>query len=985
MPAALTPWTNGFSLADGETIVWLGGENMVRQQLSGILEARLLPAWGDRFPLFRSMAWEGDTVYNRNRDLNFGSLEDQLRFAGATSVWLQTGVMEAMDGIEAIPHYVAALSRILDRIQSVTPRIVLITPTPYEESVFPAGPDLLSMNSALEKYVAAIVSTAESRGLPVVDLFHPFHGSPGAGSGRMTHNGIHWNENGQLMVAGEVARQLGNLEVPFEALASRDLLLRLIREKNRFWFDCWRPMNWAFAYGDRTTQLFGQPFENGRWLKEELEDFKSLIRDRESLLRQVVQGEAVSYTEPEEVQAVSADDEPAQDPQEALEAMVVRDGFSVNLFASESLGVINPTQIAWDWQGRLFVACSPTYPHIVPGAAPEDYVLVCIDSDRDGVADHSYRYADGLHMVQGLEPVHGGLYVCAGTEIRFYRDADHDGIPEGHEVVLSGFGTGDAHQLVNSISHGPDGFIWMTQGLHILSHIETVHGVSTLERSGVWRFDPSTGRLDGYFNGGRAGHNCWGVAFDDNNQAFHKTGDRPVGYYMVPGWFPIANPAEYHPTGSLFQTALKTNSIDFLGSRHLPQSLQGQAVLGGFMKHTVELYRILGDGAGFRSEQQEDLLQSSSEDFRPVDVSAGPDGAIYICDFHNRLIGHYQTSYRDAGRDHTHGRVWRISNRHQSTGSGDVPVLRPDPDVLVRLLDSDERWVRSQSSMMLKYLNPSGVIRALDRHGDTLSGSGTEAVRRWGMHALGVYRYHQAQRPALVEIMAASSSVHHRAYAARMAGFMNMPQIVENMAADSHPRVRLEALVASVHIDTNRAFRVFTEVFNRPRDRFLDYALTNAARHFHSDWQPMLKSAPAVDRPEAVRFVLSQSGKTDEPVHPGKQVYEMLCLNCHQPDGRGLGGVYPPLAGNPAVTPAAAERLISILIHGLNGPLRVGDMKFNNVMPPSGLDNQRIADVLNYIFHEFGSGDPTVITESQVETVRRSHSGRTKLFHTSEF
>jgi hypothetical protein len=156
--------------------------------------------------------------------------------------------------------------------------------------------------------------------------------------------------------------------------------------------------------------------------------------------------------------------------------------------------------------------------------------------------------------------------------------------------------------------------------------------------------------MEGFFNGAKAGHNCWGVAFDDYLQVFHKSGDRPAGYYSTPGLIAMKDPDEYHPVGALFDTNPKTTSIDFIGTKALPDDLQGCALIGGYFGGVVERHRLEDEGSGFKSTQLPKLLTSRDGSFRPVDVSVGPDGAIYLCDWFNPLIGHYQTSYADAKR-----------------------------------------------------------------------------------------------------------------------------------------------------------------------------------------------------------------------------------------------------------------------------------------------------------------------------------------------
>ena len=116
--------------------------------------------------------------------------------------------------------------------------------------------------------------------------------------------------------------------------------------------------------------------------------------------------------------------------------------------------------------------------------------------------------------------------------------------------------------------------------------------------------------------------------------------------------------------------------IEFIGSRHLPDDLQGLMVKSIYVASYVDLTQLSDDGTGFRSDLRGELVSSSSTMFRPLQTLVGPDGAIYFCDWCNPVIGHYQASYRDPQRDHTHGRIWRMAYKGGPAGARLRPWTR---------------------------------------------------------------------------------------------------------------------------------------------------------------------------------------------------------------------------------------------------------------------------------------------------------------------
>ena len=537
--------------------------------------------------------------------------------------------------------------------------------------------------------------------------------------------------------------------------------------------------------------------------------------------------------------ALAAAAQGADDPASELASFQMAEGFEANLFASEKDGVIKPIQIRFDGRGRVWVIGSTVYPQIEPGQTPNDKVLILEDTNGDGRSDRTTVFADGLMIPTGLALGHGGAYVGHGTELLFLKDSNGDDKADERRVVLRGFGTGDNHQNINSFTWGPGSELWMSQGLHTHSRVETPWGIEHLEQAGIWRFRPHLLRLEGFHGFAHEPQNPWGFAFTHWGEPIVIAGNNSSHTYPVPGLVPNRRdeaPPLIWPAGQ----GRKCSGGDIVGTAHFPEEWQGRLIMGGYINNTVWTVNITDDGSGFRLVDAPPLLRSTSRSFRPVDVKFGPDGAFYVCDWYNPIIGHYQASFRHPDRDKTHGRIWRITAKGRALTKA-PKLIDLSPAELLAQLKSPDRWTREFAKRVLADSPRDEVKRALDTF--VARAELSEHVLK---EALGVYASHEIVEPELLKRLFAARDSGARAYAAHMAGLwadrLSQPlPLLQKLIADQNPRVRLHALVACAHVRAPEAVEVAMIAADQPSDRFIDYALRQVVFSLKPAWQAAFK------------------------------------------------------------------------------------------------------------------------------------------------
>ncbi|MEP3480838.1 MAG: PVC-type heme-binding CxxCH protein [Fuerstiella sp.] len=427
--------------------------------------------------------------------------------------------------------------------------------------------------------------------------------------------------------------------------------------------------------------------------------------------------QATSDQQPADFQAAVRTTEPLSDAEQQA-TFSLPDGFRISCFASEP-DLQKPMNMAFDSDGRLWVTGSHEYPIAAADGAGGDSVRILEDTNGDGAADSVTVFADDLNIPIGLLPYGDGAIVFSIPNILYLEDTNLDGVADKRTKLYGPFDTSrDTHGMTNSFTAFHDGWVYACHGFNNQSTVAGSDGHAITMISGnTYRFRPDGSRIEIVTRGQV---NPFGMTFDDVGDLF--TSDchsKPVNLLISGGYHEsFGKPNDglgfipdvmNHQHGS---TAI--DGVTWYDGSQFPESFRDRLYLGNVMTGRIHRNRIVRDGATVTMRQEDDLVISSDPWFRPVDIQCGPDGCLYIADFYNRIIGHYEVPLDHPGRDRHRGRIWKVEYVAATAGSdgagsdgiqsaaSTVPKLSNDSlaDLLKRL--NDERLqIRTKAAELI--------------------------------------------------------------------------------------------------------------------------------------------------------------------------------------------------------------------------------------------------------------------------------------------
>jgi putative heme-binding domain-containing protein len=577
-------------------------------------------------------------------------------------------------------------------------------------------------------------------------------------------------------------------------------------------------------------------------------------------------------------------------PEAERAALHLPAGFEVQLVASEP-EIAKPMNLAFDARGRLWVTHSREYPIAAAPGAGRDRVSILEDTNGDGRADRFTTFADSLNIPIGIAPMRDGAIVYSIPNLYRMTDRDGDGRADERRVLYGPFEYDDTHGMVNSLLRSYDGWIHAGHGFSNRSTVAGTDGDSIRMTSGnTFRFRDDGTRVE-QLTWGRV--NPFGM-FVDRFGYFYSSDSHTKPIYQ-----PIRG-AEYPHFGRLpsgigwgpqmmehLHGSTAIAGVVLYEADHFPPAYRDNFFGGNVVTNRINRNVLRWHGSSPEAVEQPDFVVSDDPNFRPVDIELGPDGALYIADFYNPIIGHYEFPLDDPRRDRRSGRIWRIVYTRSDAGS---PARLPRRDwtrattqelvadlahanVNVRLLATNELVDRGGRDVI------DAVRRVVDRPSATPEqrASGLWILSR--LAALPAERLRAAAsdheelvRVHALRILAESPTLSDADRAIAERGLRDASPHVQRVAVEvlgRHPawsaiRPLLELRAAVPAEDTHLMYTVRVAMRDHLRDPVI-FDRVRATQWNGRDARAIADAASGIPTPAAARLLLAHLQHVPEP------------------------------------------------------------------------------------------------------------------------
>ena len=429
-------------------------------------------------------------------------------------------------------------------------------------------------------------------------------------------------------------------------------------------------------------------------------------------------------------------------PDEAIAKMTIPDGFEVKAFVAEP-DIGEAIAFCFDFRGRLWTLENYNYQtRKAHSVDKRNRIQIFEDVDGDGVFDKKKTFTDNLTFSSGFAVGMGGVYIGMPPELIFIPDANGDDIPDGPpEVLLDGWGIQDRHETLNSFIWGPDGWLYGCHGVFTQSRVGRP-GDKDEDRQfidgGIWRFHPQSKEFEIFAEGLS---NPWGFDFNDMGQGFATC-------CVIPHLFHVVQGGVYHKQSKQNVNLFVYDNIKTIrdhthksahgGARFyladvFPEKYRDQLFMCNIHEHAVLIDYMVPKGSSFIGKHGDDFLPTNDLAWVGFSVDTGPDGGVYILDWHDQNICGNEIKFANSAR------VYRIMPKG---------VKGPKPFDLEKLSDIElaemqahsNDWYVRQSRAILQHrtilgkLNKSSVHAKLQSMQSNAKTVGKQLRALWALH-----------------------------------------------------------------------------------------------------------------------------------------------------------------------------------------------------------------------------------------------------------
>ena len=715
-------------------------------------------------------------------------------------------------------------------------------------------------------------------------------------------------------------------------------------------------------------------------------------------------------------------------PEASIKKMRMEAGFEIKLVAAEPL-VNSPVAMTFDDKGRIWVCEMQSYMPDTAGTGegdPTGTIAILEDANKDGVMDTRKVFLDHLVLPRALCLVENGLLVAEPPNLWFVEISNDK--PGRKTLVDSTYAAGgNPEHQANGLFRCLDNWIYSAncrkryrkQGARWL--IERTHsrgqwGLSQDNEGRLFYNNNSENLLGDYFSPGFGAANA-------NQKSVAGFEEKIVTNNRV---YPI------RPTPGVNRGYVKDILDDSLRLRNFTAASGPVIYRGGLFGNEQQLNAFVAEPAanlikrnlleenGFRvtgkqAYERKEFLASLDERFRPVTLYNGPDGALYVVDMYRGIIQHetYLTEYlkgeiksRKLTQPLNCGRIYKIF----PNGKNIVPtnVLPADPDSLAMLLKHPNGWLRDKAQQLIADRKLMQLAPVLKQNLKQVDHPVLVSHSMWTLEGLGLLQQEeifpllqQADRKLRVQALSALASL----ISSGKAGKGYLPVLTQLAGQKDTLQAPYLAFLAGSMMPKNpvAATELLRQVARlHPANVCVADAVISSLAGKEEAFAKEVRSVIA-DTSVAINKRLatvinnrknagSKNPEALKKAFPkGYQLFNTVCQTCHGEDGNGIKSLAPPLNQSEWVV-GNKNRLISIVLYGLSGPVKVNDKLYkapeiNGEMPGLGnntaFTDEDIAQVLSFIRSSW-SNKAAPIKPADVTEIRKKYTGRQTVFTQTE-